>query len=344
MSAIFVSYRRDDTRGYAGRLVDALAEHYDPADLVRDIDSIPAGSDFEAYIRDAVARCGALIAIVGPEWLETTTEGRRRIDDPADFVRLEIASALELDKVVVPVLVGGARMPGAAELPDVLAPFARRQAHELNERHWRSDVARLARELARVPGIRRRWWRLRTSGRPTRIALVVVALMLACVVLTFASARRATPTLPPDATPLSSDLLALGPHGGCVTPPECGTPASAARSREIEMRRADVALGANGRDLWVAAELRWVLRGKPWGLLYRAYSVNVLYRVPVHGQDGRVFALAPALERYRGVPQAGLFAYLGGWLELPWVVHDDAVARDVEARIERLEGVSLPAQ
>jgi hypothetical protein len=168
--------------------------------------------------------------------------------------------------------------------------------------------------------------------------------MLVCALLTFAGARRTTPSLPSDATPLAADLDALGANGGCITPPDCGTRESAARSREIEMRRADVALGANGRELWVAAELRWVLRGKPWCMLYRAYSVHVLYRVPVHGQDGRVFALAPALERYRGVPQAGLFAYLGGWLELPWIVHDDAVARDVEARIERLEGVTLPAQ
>jgi hypothetical protein len=344
MSAIFISYRRDDTRGYAGRLVDTLAEHFHPADLVRDIDSIPAGSDFEAYIREAVARCTALIAIVGPEWLEATAEGRRRIDDPADFVRLEIASALALGKVVIPVLVGGARMPPAHELPEPLVPFARRQAHELNERHWRSDIARLARELGRVPGIRRRWWRVRMRGRPARVALVVVAFMVACALLTFAASRRPTPSLPADATPLAADLVAPGTNGGCITPPDCGTRESAARSREIEMRRADVALGANGRELWVAAELRWVLRGKPWGLLYRAYSVHVLYRVPVHGQDGRVFALAPALERYRGVPQAGLFAYLGGWLELPWIVHDDVVARDVEARIERLEGVTLPPQ
>ncbi len=133
-SRIFVSYRRDDARGDAGRLTDNLKLHFGDKQIFRDVEAIEAGVDFVEAINNAVSQCAVLLAIVGPNWLKATdSEGRRRLDDPNDFVRLEIAVALQRNIRVVPVLVGGAVMPKAEDLPQGLESLARRQAHELSD-------------------------------------------------------------------------------------------------------------------------------------------------------------------------------------------------------------------
>ncbi len=127
MPGIFISYRRDDTGGYAGRLYDRLYEHFDSTRLFRDIDNIEPGLDFVEAIEQAVGSCDVLIALIGKRWLFISGDTRkRRIDDPEDFVRLEIATALKRKICVIPVLIEGASMPSQAELPDVLRRLARR--------------------------------------------------------------------------------------------------------------------------------------------------------------------------------------------------------------------------
>jgi TIR domain len=145
---IFISYRRDDTRYPAGQLYDELTDHFGGTRVFKDIDSISPGIDFAAAITAAIKSSAILLALIGDRWLAITDEtGRRRLDDPGDFVRREIESALRENIHVIPVLLGGTRMPHADELPASLAELAGRQAFELGDRRFRSDAARLMRAL-----------------------------------------------------------------------------------------------------------------------------------------------------------------------------------------------------
>lgn len=147
--AIFISYRRDDSEGEAGRLYDDLTRVFDrPGAVFMDVSDIHPGKDFRQAIDENVARCTALLAIIGPAW--TTIQdasGVRRIDQPNDFVRLEIASALKRGIDVIPVLVHGAHMPRPEELPGDLQNLAYRNGVELTHARWNSDVVELTRAL-----------------------------------------------------------------------------------------------------------------------------------------------------------------------------------------------------
>ena len=148
-SRVFISYRREETAYPAGWLYDRLDERFGDAQVFKDVDSIPLGDDFVAAITTAVGSCDVLLALIGDKWLTITDErGRRRLDDPHDFVRLEIEAALARNVRLIPVLVDGAWMPRADELPDSLAGLVRRQALELSPSRFDSDTNRLARVLA----------------------------------------------------------------------------------------------------------------------------------------------------------------------------------------------------
>lgn len=153
MSAgVFLSYRRSETSGYAGRLYDALSEHFGAERIFMDV-TMEAGIDYTVRISDVVGSCGALIALIGAQWLTVTDEhGGRRIDDPADLHRIEIESALARDVRVIPALVQGARMPTVDQVPESLRPLVRRQAVELSDGRWDYDVTRLIDVLERVLG------------------------------------------------------------------------------------------------------------------------------------------------------------------------------------------------
>ena len=141
---IFISYRRDDAAYPAGWLFDRLVNHFGDGQVFRDVDTIQLGDDFVADIAAAVGSCAVLLAVIGDRWLTVTgEEGGRRLDDPADLVRLELEAALTRDIRVIPVLVDRARMPRAAELPASLEKLASRQAHELSPNRFNSDAERL---------------------------------------------------------------------------------------------------------------------------------------------------------------------------------------------------------
>ena len=132
---IFISYRWDDSGGWAGRLYDRLSQHFGEANIFMDINTIEPGLDFVQVIDQAVGSCDALIALIGRQWLTITDDSaRRRLDNPEDFVRLEIATALSRNIRVIPALVQGTCMPRSSDLPDVLEPIARRNACELSDR------------------------------------------------------------------------------------------------------------------------------------------------------------------------------------------------------------------
>jgi hypothetical protein len=145
MSAIFLSYRRDDSSGYAGRLFDNLEQRFGRERVFMDIETLEPGVDFVEGIDRAIQSCGALIALIGPNWIRAQdSDGRPRLDNPHDFIRLEIVTALNRGVRVIPVLVHNARMPQEAELPEPLRPLCRLQACEISDHRWEFDVRRLA--------------------------------------------------------------------------------------------------------------------------------------------------------------------------------------------------------
>jgi hypothetical protein len=130
---IFISYRRQETAWPAGRLYDVLVDHFPAEQVFKDVDNIEPGEDFVERITTAVGSCDVLLALIGPDWLTITDEdGQRRLDDPEDYVRLEIEAALKRKIRVIPILVDEAPMPRVNELPATLAPLIRRNAVEIN--------------------------------------------------------------------------------------------------------------------------------------------------------------------------------------------------------------------
>lgn len=147
-SGIFVSYRRDDSSGHAGRLADRLVEHFGRNRIFMDIDTIEPGEDFVTVIENAVSSCDILIAVMGQKWL--SAGGTGRFDNPNDFVRLEIATALRRDIRVIPVLVQRASMPKPQDLPEDLGKLTRRNAIELTDSRWQTDVDQLINVMEKV--------------------------------------------------------------------------------------------------------------------------------------------------------------------------------------------------
>ncbi len=141
MSTLFISYRRNDSEGEAGRLADDLSRRFGEGAVFMDVDTIQPGRDFRKAIDESIRSCDVLLAIVGPDWLGAVDgEGKLRLNDESDYVRLEIASALKRDIAVIPVIVRGARMPTAQALPQDLCNFAYRNCVELTHARWKSDV------------------------------------------------------------------------------------------------------------------------------------------------------------------------------------------------------------
>lgn len=169
---VYLSYRRNDVGGYAGRLADALRQRLGAKSIFQDVTAIPLGQAFTAVIDRALDESDVVLAVIGPGWLTASTpEGRPRLLEPDDFVRLEVARALQREVRVVPVLVGGARLPTAAALPEDLQGLVERQGIVLRDESWYQDVESLARSLRGEPAVppgHGRWW-------PRRRVLIAAA-------------------------------------------------------------------------------------------------------------------------------------------------------------------------
>jgi hypothetical protein len=180
VAEIFISYRREDTSGYAGRLSDALGARYGSEHVFMDVTAITPGADFVNRIEQAVGSCDVLVVLIGDQWLSMAVRGSRRLDDPEDFVRHEVAAGLRSDRVrVIPVLVEGAEMPTMSELPEDLVPLARRNAIELSDSRWSYDVNRLEQAIGPATQARRAASGLRSL--PIWAKLAPVALLVAGV-------------------------------------------------------------------------------------------------------------------------------------------------------------------
>jgi hypothetical protein len=150
MPEIFLSYRRADATDSAGRLFNKLSERFGHEQVFRDLESIEAGENFEQSIQDAIGTAGAVLVVIGPRWLALQGEdGKRRLDDPLDYVRREIELALSLDTTVIPVLVEGAPLPAAASLPRAVDSLTKRNAIALSNERWDADVEVLLQQLER---------------------------------------------------------------------------------------------------------------------------------------------------------------------------------------------------
>jgi hypothetical protein len=152
VSRIFINYRREDALPYADRLQEALSEHFGPSAVFRDVDTIEPGLDFVEAIDRALNRTEVMLVLIGQDWL-VSSKGERRLHEPEDYVCLEIAAGLKRPNVrVVPVLVGGATMPRAADLPEQISALTRRHAFEMTDGRFRYDRDELLRRLDGVLG------------------------------------------------------------------------------------------------------------------------------------------------------------------------------------------------
>jgi hypothetical protein len=242
MGGIFISYRREDSAGWTGRLSEHLRERFGPESIFMDIDTIQPGADFTEALQTAVSSCDVLLAIIGPEWATVTDKsGKPRLEDPTDWVRTEIATALKRKVRVIPVLVGGASVPTINLLPDDLDTLAQRQAHELTDKRWSYDVEQLVKTL---PAARQRpptqLEATPTASRTGQFKWVVIGvIVVAIAIIAWIALKPGAPSSPPrDDAPYASPQgnPDIEPPQKPPTKPELATPKPAAASHITHLR------------------------------------------------------------------------------------------------------------
>jgi hypothetical protein len=197
MGGIFISYRRDDTPWCAGRLHDVLSRVFDPHTIFMDVESIEGGDQFKARIAKGIADSEVVIVLIGRRWLGVdAATGRRRIDDPKDFVQKEIAEALDQGKAVVPVLVDDATLPARAELPESMARIVDRQAEHLRYADFEQDSRALVALLEHTVKRPRAPWRLPTLT-PARAA-ALAGICIGMTVVGFLAGAGTSGTISPE--------------------------------------------------------------------------------------------------------------------------------------------------
>lgn len=192
MSVIFISYRRKDSSGHAGRLHEELVRRYGREAVFMDIDSLEGGVEFREQIHQTLDAADTALVLIGEAWAAPTgdSEASRRIDREDDLVRREVAAALDHEQVkVVPVLVEGAKLPSADELPEDLATLRGLHVCQLRNGDWKADVNRISRAIdssSQLGGPSRLMRRLRRHPRRVAGALGLVALLAVVAVVVFA--------------------------------------------------------------------------------------------------------------------------------------------------------------
>lgn len=208
MGNVFISYRRDDAAGYARAIYDQLTERFDTAQVFMDVDAIEPGLPFDEVIRNAVGKCEVLLVLIGSRWMEVQPDGRRRLDDERDFVRLEIAAALARNIRVIPVLLDGVQMPAEDLLPEPMRGLVWRNALEVSNTRFTSDVNRLADVLAKVLGQAERGQAERSASATTEAATKSAASGADTVVATSGAVANGS------ATAAVGDARDVGGKGG----------------------------------------------------------------------------------------------------------------------------------
>ncbi len=240
MDGIFISYRRDDSAGYAGRLYDRLAAHFGAERVFMDVEGIDPGTDFVDAIERAVTSCKVLIVLIGHEWLEIDDgSGHRRLDDPNDFIRIETSTALKRDIRVVPVLLDGALMPRADQLPDELLGLSRRQAIEIRHKQWESSTGNLIDALEKIylsegvnaaqPSKTKQSSASKISSEPSNKKWIIFTVLgLVCVIMLgfwFASPTQLKQPVSQQKPKLPPTIAAVkAPATSTLTPPQPSVP------------------------------------------------------------------------------------------------------------------------
>lgn len=183
MANLFISYRREDSAPYAGRLSDRLGALFGPESVFLDVQDIHPGQDFEDAIARTIAQCHVLLVVIGPAWLSVLQQ-RAGQAGVSDYVQTEITEALARKLPVIPVLVGGAQMPASAQMPEALRSLSRYQAVEIRSNNFEEDFQHLASALRTTPG-----FGMKTPARRSRILLwtggaAVLAALAVFLVLT----------------------------------------------------------------------------------------------------------------------------------------------------------------
>lgn len=203
MPKIFISYRRTDSEAVTGRISDRLAQAFGAHNLVQDVGDAPPGEDFRAHRQAVVSQCNVELVIIGKQWAATAyDDGRKRLDDPADLVRIEVEAGLSRrDMLVIPVLVNGAGMPAASELPASLQELRYRNAIAVrNNPDFSGDINRLVAQLKlydkTLPASQSRFsW--------TGIAAIAAALLVIVIAgILFLANQGNLPPVPPTLTPI----------------------------------------------------------------------------------------------------------------------------------------------
>ena len=242
MAGTFISYRRDDAAGYAGRLHESLERRFGASQVFRDVDTLQPGQDFVKAIESRLVACRVMIVIIGREWLEARNAGGiRRLDDPLDFVRLEVAAGLARpDVLVVPVLVEGASMPAASQLPANLQLLARRHAVSVRDETWDADVDRLVAAVDRVLPPPSSLHDVSRRFSPRTIGLIAAGIALAVLLALWLSSGRGA-----SGAPSSTDRAASPPADPASTaaPPAAATVAPGAPYTIDVPRVAEAAFG-----------------------------------------------------------------------------------------------------
>jgi hypothetical protein len=257
---IFISYRREDSAGYAGRLRESLERRLGHGRVFRDVDTLRPGEDFAQAIEARLRDCRAFLAVIGREWLDARDgSGKRRLDQLNDYVRLEIATAVARPGLlVVPVLVEGAAMPTADELPEAMRALARRQAVSLRDESWDEDVDRLVKGIEAVgPPVARALTSY--SGWVKRGALAAAALALIVLLArSFGGDRSeppdtmpAKPARPPQAAESAIRLprLAEVAHGELIYSLLSGSVSRHGDSQTVRLR-VRVSTGRSATNFW----------------------------------------------------------------------------------------------
>jgi hypothetical protein len=147
---IFISYRRDDTHGVTGRIYDRLLNSFERDQIFMDVDTISPGEDFVEAIEKAVSKCDIELVVIGKNWVTISRKGQRMLDNPLDFVRTEIRTALKRKIPIIPVLVENVLMPDINELPDDIKPLSRKNAIEISHTRFNSDADRLIKSIQKI--------------------------------------------------------------------------------------------------------------------------------------------------------------------------------------------------
>jgi hypothetical protein len=213
---VFISYRHEDTAGYAGRLRDRLAQEFGRDRVFMDVDSVPLGSKFTEVIAQKVAECDVLLALIGPSWLDVRDDhGARRLDNLQDFVRIEIGAALNRKIPVIPILLNGARVPKPGQLPDDIEDLSLCIGLDIRHASFDDDIERLIRGLKRTS--------LKSSGWLTR-RRVLTTTAAAAGVVAFGGAvytalqTKGVPSINrPERAPSIADIAAIDAIAGIAS-------------------------------------------------------------------------------------------------------------------------------